>query len=98
MKKLFLKKKVTKPLDISPKIRDNITKEEIVDIPRSVENTEHEEIEDEIEIEDEVEEIEEELTPEEIKEVKKEIQREINTQAIRREGWLDDVDDVNNNK
>ncbi len=96
MKKLFLKKKVTKPLDISPKIRDNITKEEIVDIPRSVENTEHEEIEDEIE--DEVEEIEEELTPEEIKEVKKEIQREINTQAIRREGWLDDVDDVNNTK
>jgi hypothetical protein len=32
------------------------------------------------------------LTPEEIKEVKKKVQREINTQAIKRDGWLDDVD------
>ena len=39
-----------------------------------------------------VDEIEEDLTPEEIKEVKKKIQREINTQAIKRDGWLDDID------
>ena len=43
------------------------------------------------------EEIEEELTPEEVVEVKKEIQREINNQAIRQDGWLDDVD-TNTNK
>lgn len=52
-----------------------------------------EEIEEEVdEIEEEVDEIEEILTPEEIKEVKKKIQREINTQAIKRDGWLDDID------
>jgi flagellar basal body-associated protein FliL len=38
------------------------------------------------------------MTPEEIEEVKKEVEREINTQAVRGEGWLDDVDDVTNNK
>jgi hypothetical protein len=43
---------------------------------------------------EEIEEIEEELTPEEVVEVKKEIQREINTQAIKQDGWLDDVDNI----
>lgn len=76
------KKKVKKPLDISPKISDNITNDKVVDIATS---DEPEEIE-------EIEEVEEELTPEEIKEVKKKVQREINTQAIKRDGWLDDVD------
>ena len=38
------------------------------------------------------EDIEEELTPEEVVEVKKKIEREINTKAIRKDGWLDDVD------
>jgi hypothetical protein len=32
------------------------------------------------------------LTPEEVVEVKKKIEREINTKAIRKDGWLDDVD------
>ena len=47
-------------------------------------------------IEEEVIEIEEEIemTPEEIIEVKKEVEREINTQAIRRDGWLDDVNNT----
>jgi hypothetical protein len=79
------KKKVKKPLDISPKISDNITNDKVVDIATSDEPEEIEEIE-------EIEEVEEELTPEEIKEVKKKVQREINTQAIKRDGWLDDVD------
>ena len=100
MIKFLLKKKVKKPLDISPEISDNITKEEVIDIAPSKELEEEieeiEEIEEEIEeIEEEIEEIEEieeELTPEEVEEVKKEIQREINTEAIRRDGWLDDVD------
>ena len=39
------------------------------------------------------EEIEEELTPEEVKEVKKKVEREINTQAIKRDGWLDNIKD-----
>lgn len=38
------------------------------------------------------EEIEEELTEEEVIKVKKKKQREINTKAIRKDGWLDDVD------
>ena len=38
------------------------------------------------------------MTPKKIEEVKKEIQREINTQAVRGEGWLDDLDDVDNTK
>ena len=33
-----------------------------------------------------------ELDEEEQEEVKKEVQRKINTKAIRRDGWLDDVD------
>jgi hypothetical protein len=33
------------------------------------------------------------LTPEQVEEVKKEVQREINTQAIKRDGWLDDIKD-----
>lgn len=40
----------------------------------------------------------EDMSPEEIEEVKKEVEREINTQAIRGDGWLDDVDDVDNTK
>jgi hypothetical protein len=47
-------------------------------------------------IEEEV--IEEDMTPEEIIEVKKEVEREINTQAVRGDGWLDDLDDVDNTK
>ena len=46
-----------------------------------------------VEIEEEIEE-EIEMTPEEIIEVKKEVEREINTQAIRRDGWLDDVNNT----
>lgn len=34
------------------------------------------------------------MTPEEIEEVEKEIEREINTQAIRQDGWLDDVNNT----
>ena len=171
--KLFSKKKVAKPLDIEPEIRDNRPSEVInepevpeeinkvtvhVDIDEVVEDEllhlDFEdgikiEIEDEIEFEiDEVEiedEIEVEIDPpkliskidkviivepedetgtgrfnisanddgvsvdvneevigvilddaeldeEEQEEVKKEVQRKINTKAIRRDGWLDDVD------
>jgi len=32
------------------------------------------------------------LTPEQVEEVKKEVQREINTQAIKGDGWLDDIE------
>lgn len=106
------KKKVKKPLDISPKISDNITNDEVIDIATSDEKeTLDTEVDNETEFEEdndvdetfeskedvesvtqEEESIEEVLTPEEIKEVKKKIQREINTQAIKRDGWLDDVD------
>ena len=92
-KKFFSKKKVTKPLDISPKIRDNTTKEVFVE-PLSVEDEIDDETEVEVVIEDEVE----DMTPEEIEEVKKEVEREINTQAVRGDGWLDDVDDIDNTK
>jgi hypothetical protein len=40
----------------------------------------------------------EDMSPEEIEEVKKEVEREINTQAVRGDGWLDDVDDIDNTK
>jgi hypothetical protein len=33
------------------------------------------------------------LTPEQVEEVKKEIEREINTQAIKQDGWLDNIKD-----
>tara|TARA_R110002074_G_scaffold64294_1_gene153603 strand:- start:311 stop:643 length:333 start_codon:yes stop_codon:yes gene_type:complete len=106
--KFLSKKKVKKPLDISPEISDNINKEELIDIaPSNV--TVHIDVED-TKVKEEVEEIdenigvvlddaeidekiEEELTPEEVKEVKKKIEREINTQAIKRDGWLDDIKD-----
>ena len=95
---LSKKKKVKKPLDISPEISDNIIKEEVIDIALPVEVEEVVEepeddnfgvILDDAEID---EDIEEELTPEEVVEVKKKIEREINTKAIRKDGWLDDVD------
>ena len=80
------KKKVKKSLDISPKISDNITNDEVIDIATS---EEPEEIDDNIgvvlddaEIDEEVEEI---ITPEEV-------QRKINTEVFKRDGWLDDVD------
>ena len=94
----FKKKKGKKPLDISPKISDNIIKEEVIDIALPEEVVEEQEepeddnfgvILDDAEID---EDIEEELTPEEVVEVKKKIEREINTKAIRKDGWLDDVD------
>ena len=102
MIKFLSKKKVKKPLDFSPKISDNINKEELIDIASSDEKEEpEEEVEEEIDenigvVLDDAEideEIEEELTPEQVEEVKKEVQREINTQAIKRDGWLDDIKD-----
>ena len=45
-------------------------------------------------IEDKVE----EMTPEKIEEVKKEVEREINTQTVKGDGWLDDVDDITKHK
>ena len=98
MIKFLSKKKVKKPLDISPEISDNINKKELIDIASSDEKEEPEEeidenigvVLDDAEID---EKIEEELTPEEVKEVKKKIEREINTQAIKRDGWLDDIKD-----
>jgi len=99
--KFLSKKKVKKPLDFSPEISDNITKEEVIDIAPSEEKEEPEEEVEEIDenigvVLDDAEideEIEEELTPEQVEEVKKEVQREINTQAIKGDGWLDDIED-----
>jgi len=94
----FKKKKLKKPLDISPKISDNITNDEVIEDTITSEEPEEESfgvILDDAKIDEgieKVDEIEEDLTPEEIKEVKKKIQREINTQAIKRDGWLDDID------
>jgi len=34
------------------------------------------------------------MSPEKIEEVKKEIEREINTQAVKGDGWLDDVNNT----
>jgi hypothetical protein len=36
----------------------------------------------------------EDMSPEKIEEVKKEIEREINTQAVKGDGWLDDVNNT----
>jgi hypothetical protein len=73
--KVFNKKKVVKPLDIKPEIRDNRSKEVIITSEDIVEESDISEI---------------------IKKADKKtletIQKELNTQAIRRDGWLDDVD------
>ena len=75
----FSKKKVAKPLDIESEIRDNRPSEEIdtLGIPEEVIDV----ILDDVELDEEAQ-----------KEVKKSIQIKINTKAIRRDGWLDDVD------
>lgn len=92
------KKKLKKPLDISPKISDNITNDKVIEDTTTSEEAEEESfgvILDDAKIDEgieEVDEIEEVLTPEEVEEVKKEVQRKINTEVFKRDGWLDDVD------
>ena len=94
----FKKKKLKKPLDISPKISDNITNDKVIEDTTTSEEAEEESfgvILDDAKIDEgieEVDEIEEVLTPEEVEEVKKEVQRKINTEVFKRDGWLDDVD------
>ena len=61
--------------------------DEVIDEPEGI-------MIEEVVIEDEVE----EMTPEEIEEVKKEVEREINTQTVKGDGWLDDVDDITKHK
>jgi len=73
--KVFNKKKVVKPLDIKPEIRDNRPKEV---------STTSEDIVKEVDIS--------EIIKKADKKTLETIQKELNTQAIRRDGWLDDVD------
>jgi len=92
--KSLSKKKVVKPLDIEPEIRDN-RPSEVIDEPVVPEEIDEiDEIVEEVEVEAEIEDKVEDMSPEKIEEVKKEIEREINTQAVKGDGWLDDVNNT----